>query len=135
MKYWTIVTTFCAILLSLAGCERKATPVITAFDVDYDTGIASGHAYGIDFTVAGASGAEVTSKFSGSPKSISRTEITLADDVKIELETIDEGNSLTFQLNGKNFGKLARGDEVAIGEDRNVTVNGDNRTNAEDPTK
>lgn len=136
MKRQTLLVTFCAILLSVVGCERKAAPVaVGPFDVNSETGMATGQALGIAFQVAGASGAEVTSDLSGSPQSSSRAEITLADDLKIKLQAMDEGNSVRFELNGKNFGNLERGDKVEIEKDRSVVVNGKNRTPAESPQK
>ena len=136
MKHQTLLVTFCAILLSVVGCERKAAPVaVGPFHVNSETGMATGQALGIEFKVAGASGAEVTSDLSGSPQSSSRVEITLADDLKIKLQAMDEGNSVSFELNGKNFGNLERGDKVEIEKDRSVVVNGKNRTPAESPPK
>ncbi len=136
MKYRTILATFCAILLAVVGCERKETPVaVGPFNVSRDTGVATGQAFGIEFNVEGASGAEIKSDLSGSPKSSSRTEITLADDLKIKLQTINEGKSVTFELNGKNFGDLKRGDKVEIEKSRNVLVNGGKRTPENSPPK
>lgn len=129
MKGKTVITLLCALVIALFGCERKpVTSSVSAgtWDVNSDTGITNGRAFGIDFRVAGTSGAEVTSERSGNPKYSSRVEITLADDLKIELETMDQRNSVAFKLNGNNLGNLQRGDEVAIDEDRNVTVNGEN---------
>ena len=130
MKYKTIITTLCAVL-ALLGCDRKTIATsseVGPFNVNGNTGKATGQAFGIEFNVAGASGAEVTSDLSGSPKSSSRAEITLADDLKIKLQTMNEGTSVTFDLNGKNFGTLERGDKVEIEKSRNVIVNGEMRT-------
>lgn len=135
MKHKTIITTFCA-LLALLGCDRKAistSSVVGPFNVSSDTGIATGQAFGIEFKIAGASGAEIASDISSSSKSSSRTEITLADDLKIKLKTMNEGTSVTLDLNGKNFGTLERGDKVEIEKNRNVMVNGEKRT-SEDST-
>jgi hypothetical protein len=43
---------------------------------------------------------------SGSTKSSSWTEITLADDLRINLQTMHGSTSTTFDLNGKDFGPL-----------------------------
>ncbi|MEZ5431230.1 MAG: hypothetical protein R3F31_08645 [Verrucomicrobiales bacterium] len=56
MKYHTRLTMFCAILLSVIGCEKKSPPVsVGPFDVNRDTGVATGEAFGIHFNVEGAS--------------------------------------------------------------------------------
>ena len=133
MKLHTIIASLCALLFALVSCGRKTTSTTSVgpFNVDGDTGMATGQAFGIGFKAAGATGAEVTSNLSGSNQSSSRAEITLADDLKIALETAEEGDSVAFQLNGKKLGNLEKGDEVTIGEDRDVTVNGEKRTPAE----
>ena len=59
----------------------------------------------------------------------------MADDLKIKLLVVKEGATATFELNGKNFGTLERGDKVAIAKDRSVTVNGTARTAGENPPK
>jgi hypothetical protein len=133
MKHKKLIVLFCA-LLALLGCGKKEIAIsseVGPFNVNSDTGTATGQAFGIEFNVAGASGAAVKSDLSGSPKSSSRTEITLADDVKINLQTMNEGTSVTFDVNGKKFGTLKRGDKVEIEKSRNVMVNGEKRT-AED---
>ncbi len=90
-----------------------------------DTGVATGKdAFGIDFEVAGATRASSRFELHGNTKYSSWAEITLADDLRIRLATRDEGSLVTFQLNGRNFGDLKRGDQVVIDEERNVTVNG-----------
>lgn len=134
MKFQTIIAATCA-LFALLGCEKKAvtTSAVGPFDVNGETGTATGQAFGIEFNVAGASGAEITSDLSGSPKSPSRAEIALADDLKINLATMDEGNSVTFELNGNTFGNLQRGDKVEIEKSRNVLVNGEMRTSGDSP--
>ena len=136
MKFQTIIATTC-VLLALNGCEQK--PVTSAavgpFNVNSETGTATGQAFGIEFNVTGASGAEVTSDLSGSPKSPSQAMITLADDLKINLATTNEGNSVTFELNGTHFGSLERGDKVEIEKSRNVIVNGERRTAGGIPTE
>lgn len=132
MKHRTIIATLCAILLALPGCERTAAPgTVGPFDVNGGTGVATGQAFGIEFKVSGASKAEVTSGLSGNPRYSSRAEITLADDLRIARETVGEGNSVTLQLNGKEFGDLERGDEVVIEADRSVMVSGERRIGAE----
>lgn len=137
MKHQTIITTLCALLLALLSCEGKTTyPPVSdgAFSVNSDTGMATGNdAFGIDFEVAGADRAESKSELNGNPKYSSRAEITLADDLTIELVTKDEGKLVNFRLNGRSFGDLKRGEKVVIDEERNVTVNGEKRTTAESP--
>ncbi len=136
MKHQTLLVTFCALLLLVAGCEKPAAPVTTGpFNVNSETGMATGQALGIDFNVAGADGAKVKSDLSGSPESSSRAEITLADDLKINLQTMDEGKSVRFELNGTDFGNLEKGDKVEIAKDRSVMVNGKSRTPAETPVE
>lgn len=135
MKHQTSVVTLCAIFLSGGGCERKASSVVGPFDVNGETGMATGQAFGIEFKAAGASGVEVKSDLSGSPESSSRTDITLADDLKIKLQTMDEGKSVAFELNGRKLGNLERGDKVEIEKGRSVVVNGKNRIPAESPPK
>lgn len=136
MKHQTFLATFCAILLSVMGYETSAAPVaVGPFHVNSETRMATGQAFGIDFKVAGASRAEVTSDISGSPTSSSRAEITLADDLKIKLQTMAKGQSVTFDLNGKSFGNLERGDKVEIGKGRSVMVNGRERVPAESSPK
>jgi hypothetical protein len=136
MKHQTIITTLCALLLGLLGCERKTIYPVSdgSFSVNSDTGMATGKdAFGIDFEVVGADRAESKSEVHGNPKYSSRAEITLADDLTIELVTKDEGKLVNLRLNGRNFGDLKRGDKVVIDEERNVTVNGEKRTTAESP--
>lgn len=136
MKNKTLLATFCVILLSVIGCGKKETPVtVGPFAVNGGTGVATGQAFGVAFTVAGATGAEVTSEISASPKSSSRADITLADDLKINLQTIAEGHSVSFDLNGKPFGQLQRGDKVEIDKSRNVRVNGEQRASEAAPPK
>jgi hypothetical protein len=130
MKQQIAVATFCVLLLALASCREEtafSSVSVGPFHVNDDTGMGNGQALGVDFEVAGASRAEVTFDLSTNPQRSSRAEITLADDLKIELETRNEGNSVAFELNGKKFGNLAKGDEVVIDEERNVTVNGEAR--------
>jgi hypothetical protein len=93
------------------------------FQVDSNTGLATGQALGIDFEVMGASWAQLKADLRPG-QSHGRTEITLADDVMIQLEMFSEGSAITFKLNGNNFDDLEEGDKVVIDEDRNVTVNG-----------
>lgn len=120
----------------MVGCDRKETPfTVGPFDVNGKTGVATGHAFGIEFNVEGAPGAEIKSNLSGSPESSSRTEITFAEDLRINLETMNEGESVTFELNGKNLGDLERGDKVEIEKSRNMLVNGGNRTPGNRPAK
>ena len=57
------------------------------------------------------------------------------EDLKIKLETMNEGTSVAFQLNGRKFGSLGKGDEVVIDKARNVTVNGEKRPPQESPPK
>lgn len=129
MKHQAILATFCAIL-SVVGCERKATQAtVGPFDLKNDT--ATGQAFCIEFNVAGATGAEIASDLSGSSATPSQAEITLADDLKIKLQTKPESELVTFGLNGKSFGDLNAGDKVEIAKDRSVRVNGENRTTAE----
>lgn len=136
MKYHTRLTMFCAILLSVIGCEKKSPPVsVGPFDVNRDTGVATGEAFGIHFNVEGASLGETQSNLSGNPHYSSPAEITLGEDLKIKLETMNEGTSVAFQLNGRKFGSLGKGDEVVIDKARNVTVNGEKRPPQESQSK
>lgn len=136
MKPNTILFALCVLLLSLPGCNRRTVTTsasVAAFNVNSDTGVATGQALGIEFIAAGASGAAITSKASGSPESSSRMEIALADDLKIDLETMEEGKSVAFQMNGKSYGHLKTGDKVEIGKDRSVMVNGGQRVSEASP--
>ena len=129
MKHQIILVTFCAIISSLVDCEKKPTPESAGpFHVNGETGSATGQAFGIEFIAEGASGVDVKSELSGSPQSSSRTEITWADDLKVELQTNNEGKSVAFELNGKSFGDLEKGHKVLIAKDRSLTVNGEKRT-------
>lgn len=133
MKFPIILAATCA-LLALPGCEK--TPVspsaaVGPFEVNGETGTATGQAFGIEIKVAGASRAEVTSDLSGSPEFTSRAVITLADDVRIQLQTNAEGDSVTFELNGKSLGTLQRGDKVEIDGTGEVVVNGEKRTSGD----
>lgn len=130
MNYKNIIATFCA-LLALLGCDKKTITTsseVCPFNVNGNTGMATGQAFGIEFKVAGASRVEVVTDISASPQSSSRAEIALADDLKIKLQTMTEGASVMFDVNGKNFGTLERGDKVEVEKSRNVMVNGDQRT-------
>lgn len=137
MKHKTIITTLCALLLALFGCERAAVSHHVsdgAWHVDGNTGVATGKdALGIDFEVAGATSAASKCELHGDPRLSSWAEITLADDLKIRLVTRDEGEVIGFQLNGRQVGDLKRGDKVVIDEKRSVTVNGEKRTTADNP--
>ena len=140
MPSQSILAIACLILIlaALPACERQAatSPVSSGpFTVNSDTGVATGEALGITFRVMGATGAEATSEVSGSPQSASRAEITLAEDLKIGLETMAGGDGVALQVNGKRFGLLAKGDEVAIDQDRAVKVNGEARTEGDRPAK
>ena len=138
MKHQVVIATLCCLLLALSSCQKEtasSSVSVGPFNVNSDTGMANGQAFGIDFKAAGVSGAEVTFELHGNPQYSSRAEITLADDLNIELETVNEGNSVAFQLNGKKFGNLSKGDEVVIEEERNVTVNGEKRTPRKSPPK
>lgn len=136
MKHSTLPITFCALLLLVVGCEKKAAPVASGpLSVNGETGMATGQVLGIEFKVAGADGAKIKSDLSGSPQSPSRAEITLADDLKLKLQATNEGKSVSFELNGKSFGNLEKGDKVEIAKDRSVMVNGKNRTPGENTPK
>lgn len=130
MKHQVVLTIFCILLLALPSCQKgtaSSSVSVGPFNVNSDTGMANGQAFGIDFKAAGASRAEVSFELHGNPQHSSLAEITLAQDLNIELETMNDGNSVAFQLNGTKIGNLAKGDEVVIEEDRNVTVNGEER--------
>lgn len=96
------------------------------FKVDGKTGVATGHALGIDFVVAGATGVLTSNQLAaGKPGNTSaRLEITLANDVIIRLEMLDADGPISFHLNGIGLGSLTAGDQVAIDDQRKVTVNG-----------
>lgn len=100
------------------------------FKVDGKTGVATGHALGIDFVVAGATGVQTRNQVAaGKPKNSSASlEITLADDAIIRLEMLEAGGPISFHLNGSDIGSLKAGDKVAIDEQRKVTVNGISRS-------
>jgi hypothetical protein len=136
MKHQTIIATLCVLLFALLGCEQKAatsSPSVGPFDVNSDSGRATGKVFGVDFEVAGASRAEVDFQLSGAAQSSSRAEITLADDLKIELVTKNDGDAGNFQMNGERFGVVERGDQVTINADRKVAVNGEKRSSEESP--
>lgn len=138
MKSRSLVVPVLALCLSSIGCETKTATspaVVETFQVDGNTGMAEGRVLGIDFNVEGATGAEISSEISGSPASPSHAELTLADDLKIDLKTTDEGGSVAFQLNGKSFGTLKKGDKVTVKKDRSVTVNGEARTSGAAPSE
>lgn len=126
MKQQISMAALC-VLLALPGCKEQAAPTsvtVGPFRVNRDTGLADGQAFGVDFQAMGASSSEVEFKLSGNSQHSSSTSITLGDDLKIELRTMKQGSSVAFQLNGKEVCNLARGDQVVIDEERNVTVNG-----------
>lgn len=129
MKYQTMLATFCAILLSVVGCEKgfRNVSAVPSFHVNSDTGLATGQAFGIEFKAEGATGVETKFELSASQESASQAEITLADDLKIKLLTKIKSESVAFELNGKSFGDLEKGAVVAIAKDRSVTVNGEKR--------
>jgi hypothetical protein len=123
------LTVLSALLLPLLGCEKeekKAPPPASVgpFQVNGDTGQATGEAFGIRFDVAGATGVDTKFDLSGNPGHSSKAEITLAEDLKIQLEPLEEGNPVAFHLNGKKIGDLERGSNVEIDKDRSVTING-----------
>ena len=137
MKYQKPIIPLCALLLALVGCEKKAATLPVSdgtWTVNHDTGMATGKdAFGIDFEMAGATKVESKFDLSGNPENSSRVEVALADDLEIELVTMNGGDIVAFHLNGRKFGNLKRGDKVVIDEERNVTVNGETRPPAESP--
>ena len=134
MKHRSIIAAVCTLLVAIAGCGNDATPVdVGPFSVDGDTGVATGQAFGIEFNAAQATGVELTSGTLNESGTSQRAQITLAADLRIELQTVDGAAGFTFQLNGRDFGTLQTGDAVAIDEERNVTVNDEKRTATEAP--
>ena len=97
---------------------------IGPFTVDSNTGLATGEVFGIDFEVAGATGASMKFDLSGAPKTSGHARVVLAPDLMIELKSTDESEAVSFELNGRDFGMLKEGDEVVIEEDGKVTENG-----------
>lgn len=133
MKLKNIIALFCAFMV-LQGCDKEeiVTPAkFGPFNVNTDTGVATGQAFGIKFNMAGATGAEFKTRLTGAVKIPSWAEITLAEDLKFRLETMIGSSSVDFQFNGKNYGKLESGDKVEIDRSRNVMVNGKKRSPAE----
>lgn len=129
MNYKAIIATFCVILFSMVSCEKRFRNAnVGPFAVNSDTGSASGLAFGIEFKAEGATGVETKSDLATSQKSSSETEITLADDLKIKLQTKEKSEAVSFELNGKSYGELKEGDKVEIAKDRTVTVNGSKMT-------
>lgn len=100
------------------------------FKVDGKTGVATGHALGIDFVVAGATGVQTSDQLAADKpgNTSARLAITLADDLIIRLEMLEAGGSIAFHLNGVDFGSLKAGDQVKIDAQRIVTVNGISRS-------
>jgi uncharacterized protein (TIGR03067 family) len=100
------------------------------FRVDGNTGVATGNALGVDFVVAGATGVQTSNQLAaGKPENTSAClEITLAHDVIIRLEMLEADGPISFQLNGIDLGSLTAGDQVAIDDQRKVTVNGTSRS-------
>ena len=132
MKYQTLLATFCAILFSVVGCEKRFRDAkVGSFDVNSNTGIATGQAFGIEFKAEGASRVETKSQLGTSQEFSSQAEINLADDLKIKLQTKIKSESVAFELNGKSFGDLKAADKVEIAKDRSVMVNGEKRTTSE----
>ena len=124
----SILALSCTLLMALIGCQKqKVSLFVGPFNVDSDTGLATGQALGIDFEVSGAS--EVKSKWDlkAGVQSYGWTEITLADDLTFQLEKLSNDSAITFKLNGRDFGNLDEGDKVVIDEGRKVTVNGATR--------
>lgn len=129
MRHQAILALLCGIGAALVACKSKPADFsVGPFDVDGDTGIATGRAMGVDFSVAGASEAEVRFDANLKPgepdKTSGNAEITLADDLRIELEMTEGGRSVGFRLNGKEMGDLEPGDRVVIDADKGVTING-----------
>lgn len=136
MNYKPIIAVVVTLLLASLGCGNNATPVnVGPFSVDGDTGVATGQAFGIKFNTARGTKVEVISVALDSSGTVQRAAITLADDLRIDLQTVEGAESATFQLNGRQFGILQAGDAVGIDEERNVTVNGDKRTAMENPSE
>ena len=131
-----MIAAVCTLLLATLGCGNNATPVnVGPFSVDSDTGVATGQAFGIEFNATRGTKVEIISGTLDASGTSQRAAITLADDLRIELQSVDGANSATFQLNGRDLGILQTGDEVAIDEQRNVTVNGEKRTTMENPSE
>lgn len=127
MKRPSKLALFGTLFVALVGCQAETTSLSSgSFNVNGNTGVATGEALGIYFEVANATGVQSKALLkAGQPEHTSaRTEITLADDAVIQLEMLESGSPISFQLNGKEFGTLNEGDRVVIDENRNVTVNG-----------
>ena len=130
MKYLLTLILLSILLTPLVGCQEPTTSISSgSFNVSGNTGLATGQALGIDFEVAGATGVQSKAMLkAGKPEHTSgQTQITLADDVVIQLEVLKGGSTISFQLNGTDFGELKEGDKVVIDKDRNVMVNGSHR--------
>jgi hypothetical protein len=112
MKRQVTLTLFCTLLMALVGCEAETTSLSDGpFHVDGNTGRATGQALGIHFEAAGATGVHAESQLkAGKPEHTSAsTEITLADDAIIQLEMLEGGSPISFQLNGTDLGTLDEG--------------------------
>ena len=127
MKSLSFTTVFCAIIISLIGCQ-KSTPTAAvsspSISLNSDTGIATGQFFGITFSCEGAEGVETKNQISGNPKHSSHSEVTLAPDLTMKLQTLEEGKSVSLKLNDKIYPNLSVGDKVEINKAREVTVNG-----------
>lgn len=126
MKTPILISTFCFLLFALTSCKDGSSSnsiAVGPFEVDSETGMGRGQAFGIDFEVAGATRSQVKFDLHGTPGTSSKAEIIFADDRKIELETSDGGESVMFKYNGEEVGSLKKGDQVEISEEGVVTTN------------
>jgi len=114
----------------LPGCGETKTAVYPPTDGDFvknSDGQGTAKVWGISFDVADPVGNAAGSKFDGGlhsdpEQTDARINITLGDDVNIQLEKVP-GSLITFKLNGKMYGALEVGDTVIIDKERKVKVN------------
>lgn len=122
------------LLFLLVGCSENSTPPIPPSNGDFvrnSNGVGAARVFGIDFSVAvNSSGAgtdtDIHADFVEPDESSAMKRFTLGDDVRIQLDSIDE-SQVRFTFNDQDFGILSVGDKVVIDKERNVEVNGTQR--------
>lgn len=122
------------LLLMLVGCSGSSAPAVPPTTGDFvknNEGVGTAQIFGIDFRVdvnsSGTSSDDaIDANFVDTKSSSARKHFSIGDDIKIELDSIDE-SEVRFIFNGQDFGTLNVGDKVVIDDARNVEVNGTSR--------
>ena len=127
------------LLLCVVGCGGTETLPIPPTEGDFvrnDNGVGTAVVFGISFRVDGdSSGAStedsITANFVNVGESQAQKIFRIGDEIEVQLDSLSE-SEVEFRFNEQHFGRLSVGDEVVIGDDRKVEVNGIQRLPKDD---